>query len=170
MLERRVASLEQRNAVPSSEPTTFWVAERLKERHGTPFEKGEVSGSLVYAGVLKTPGSGSLLWQVEEPVPEVLATGWSPAAPVLAALAHPVRLEILRRLLQGAHNTQALQEIPELGTTGQLYHHLRQLQAAGFVVQNRRNDYALASEKVVSFLIIVIAAAGISHPETSADN
>jgi DNA-binding transcriptional ArsR family regulator len=88
----------------------------------------------------------------------VLSAGWQDAAGVLAALGSPVRLEILRRLLLGGETVQELQEIPELGTSGQLYHHLRDLQAAGLVVQRSRGRYRVAADKVVGCLIVVAAA------------
>ena len=81
---------------------------------------------------------------------------------MLAALGNPVRLEIVRRLLLGEVTVQQLQEMPELGTTGQLYHHLRELQAAGLVMQRRRGRYGVAPDKVVPSLIIIAAAANMA--------
>jgi len=79
---------------------------------------------------------------------------------VLAALAHPLRLEILRRLLLGARTLGELQEIEGTGTSGQVHHHLRELRGAGLVVSQRRNDYAIPAERVVPLLVIVAAALG----------
>src|SRR5262252_5654851 len=131
---------------------------RLAERTGPEFDKDGVAGSLLYAGRATTPGGGDLIWQAEHPLPGVLAEGWEDAAAVLAALGNPVRLEIIRRLLMGGETVQELQEIPGLGTTGQLYHHLRDLQAAGLVTQRRRGRYGVAADKVVPALIIIAAA------------
>jgi hypothetical protein len=69
-----------------------------------------------------------------------------------------VRLELVRRLLGGARTAQELAEIPEVGTTGQLYHHLRELQSAGLVTQRRRNDYAVPVDRVIPCLVLVAAA------------
>jgi hypothetical protein len=46
-------------------------------------------------------------------------------------------------LLAGTHTTYELAQIPGPGTAGQLYRYLRELRAAGLVVQRRRSDYAV---------------------------
>jgi DNA-binding transcriptional ArsR family regulator len=127
-----------------------------------------VAGSLVLAGTATLPGAGSVAWQEEHAVPAVVAGGWTDAAGALAALGHPVRLELIRRLLGGAHTTQELAEIPDLGTSGQLYHHLRELQAAGLVRQRRRNDYAVPADRVILCLILVAAAKSCAHVREAA--
>jgi DNA-binding transcriptional ArsR family regulator len=141
----------------------FWALDVLRQRAGEPFEHGDVSGSLMFAGVAAAPGAGPAMWQEEHPVPAMLAGDWADAVPALSALAHPVRLELIRRLLAGARTAQELSGIPEVGTSGQLYHHLRELQAAGLVTQRRRNDYAVPAERVIPCLILVAAAMGRTH-------
>src|SRR5215831_3720859 len=164
-LERRVALLEghrgERRPPPIVDTETFWALARLAERTGPEFERDGVAGSLLYAGRATTPGGGDLIWQAEHPLPGVMAEGWEEAATVLAALGSPVRLEILRRLLLGGGTVQELQEIPGLGTSGQLYHHLRDLQAAGLVTQRRRGRYGVAADKLIPALIIIAAAANM---------
>jgi DNA-binding transcriptional ArsR family regulator len=170
-LERRVALLEghrgERPPVPIVDSERFWALARLAERTGPEFDKDGVAGSLLYAGRATTPGGGDLIWQAEHPLPGVLAEGWEEAAAVLAALGNPVRLEIVRRLLLGGETVQELQEIPGLGTSGQLYHHLRDLQAAGLVTQRRRGRYGVAADKVVPALIIIAAAANMGAVMTT---
>src|SRR5215469_14578612 len=163
-LERRVALLEDDGGErpqprPIVDADTFWALARLAERTGPEFDRDGVAGSLLYAGRATTPGGGALIWQAEHPLPGVMAEGWEAAATVLAALGNPVRLEIVRRLLLGGETVQELQEIPGLGTSGQLYHHLRDLQAAGLVTQRRRGRYGVAADKVVPALITIAAAA-----------
>jgi DNA-binding transcriptional ArsR family regulator len=121
-----------------------------------------VAGSLLYAGRATTPGGGDLIWQAEHPLPDVLAEGWEDAADVLSALGSPFRLELIRALLLGRGTVQQLQEIPGLGTSGQLYHHLRDLQSVGVVTQRRRGRYGVAGDKVVPCLIIIAAAASMA--------
>ena len=162
-LERRVALLEDGRGErtpqrPIVDTDKFWALARLAERTGPEFDKEGVAGSLLFAGRATTPGGGDLIWQAEHPLPAVLAEGWEDAAVVLAALGNPVRLEIVRRLLLGGETIQELQEIPGLGTSGQLYHHLRDLQSAGLVTQRRRGRYGVAADKVVPALIIIAAA------------
>jgi DNA-binding transcriptional ArsR family regulator len=162
-LERRVAVLEDGRGGrtpqrPIVDTDKFWALARLAERTGPEFDKEGVAGSLLFAGRATTPGGGDLIWQAEHPLPAVLAEGWEDAAVVLAALGNPVRLEIVRTLLLGGETIQELQEIPGLGTSGQLYHHLRDLQSAGLVTQRRRGRYGVAADKVVPALIIIAAA------------
>jgi DNA-binding transcriptional ArsR family regulator len=166
-LERRVALIadgrgEHQPRHPIVDTQRYWALARLAERTGPEFEKDGVAGSLLYAGRATTPGGGDLIWQAEHPLPGVLAERWEDAAGVLAALGNPVRLEIVRRLLLGGETVQELQEIPELGTSGQLYHHLRDLQSAGLVTQRRRGRYGVAADKVVPSLIIIAAAASMA--------
>ena len=170
-LERRVALLEGHNGerapLPIVDKEKFWALARLAERTGPEFDRDGVAGSLLYAGRATTPGGGDLIWQAEHPLPGVLAEGWEEAAAVLAALGSPVRLEIIRRLLMGGETVQELQEIPGLGTTGQLYHHLRDLQAAGLVNQRSRGRYGVAADKVIPALIIIAAAANMGTVMTT---
>jgi DNA-binding transcriptional ArsR family regulator len=169
-LEQRVDRLEHAGAA-TAEPGTlprpvddrFWALDVLRRRSGAPFEDGDVAGSVAFAGVARAPGVGAAIWQEEHPLPAMLAGSWADAASALSALGHPVRLELIRRLLAGAHTTQELSEIPDLGTSGQLYHHLRELQAAGLVVQRRRNDYAVPTDRVVPCLVLVAAAKTCAH-------
>jgi DNA-binding transcriptional ArsR family regulator len=166
-LERRVAFLEDGSGSgqpprPILDADRFWALARLAERTGPDFERDGVAGSLLYAGRATTPGGGDLIWQEEHPLPGVLAEDWEDAAAVLAALGNPVRLEIVRRILLGGETVQQLQEIPDLGTSGQLYHHLRDLQAAGLVTQRRRGRYGVAADKVVPALVIIAAAASMA--------
>jgi DNA-binding transcriptional ArsR family regulator len=139
-LEERVGRLEQR---------------QVRETAVPPFEDGSV--------LFAETRLGAVVWQEERPVAALLAGGWADAAGALGALGHPVRLEIVRRLLAGAHTTHELAEIPDLGTSGQLYHHLRELQAAGLVTQRRRNDYAVPADRVIPCLVLVAAAQTCAH-------
>lgn len=51
---------------------------------------------------MRVPGSGEVVWQLEHPVSDVVDADPVAAARVLAALGHPLRLEIVRRLWAGA--------------------------------------------------------------------
>lgn len=165
-LERRVGALERAaTASGSGRPGSdtgsgrWWVLDRLATNTGPEFEHEGVAGSIVYGGQTTTPGGGELVWQAEHPLPDVLGADLHLAAVVLAALAHPVRLEILRHLLLGAHTLAELQQIPGIGTSRQLHHHLRELRTAGLTV-HRRNYYAVTPERVVGWLVIIATATG----------
>ncbi len=89
---------------------------------------------------------------------DLLADDWSQAAETLSALAHPVRLLLLREILQGARTTAELAAHERLGTTGQLYHHLRQLVAACWLRTTARGQYSVPGERVVPVLTVLAAA------------
>jgi len=162
-LEERVGRLEQRQQ--RAQPP-----ESGRAQFDAQFDEDGVAGSVLFAGTATTPGTAAtpgtattVDWQEEHPLPALLAGSWAEAAGALAALGHPVRLELIRRLLAGAHTTHELAEIPDLGTSGQLYHHLRELQAAGLVIQRRRNDYAVPADRVIPCLVLVAAAQSCAH-------
>jgi DNA-binding transcriptional ArsR family regulator len=82
---------------------------------------------------------------------------------VLAALGHPARARIVRSLLAGgALGTADLQEAAGLGSTGQLYHHLRSLTYCGLVEQDARGSYRVAPGAVVPALVLLVAAADVA--------
>jgi hypothetical protein len=74
-----------------------------------------------------------------------------------AALGHPVRLLLLGRSPRWAE----LQELDEVGTTGQLYHHLKQLVAVSWLQNAGRGRYAVLGNRVVPLLVLLAA----THPE-----
>ncbi|MGH7912697.1 MAG: ArsR/SmtB family transcription factor [Candidatus Dormibacteraceae bacterium] len=161
-LEARLDRLERPTPVstppPILDPERFWALDALRRREGETPDEQPVAGRVVFAGLARAPGVGAAMWQEEHLIPALLEREWAGAAPTLAALAHPVRLEIIRRLIAGDRTTAQLSAIPGLGTSGQLYHHLRELQGAGLVVQQRRNDYAVATDRAVQCLILIAAA------------
>ena len=63
----------------------------------------------------------------------------------------------------GAHTTYGLAQIPGLGTAGQVCHDLRERQAAGLVVQRRRNGYAVPAGWVIACVVLVAAAPGCAN-------
>ncbi|MEJ7798499.1 MAG: helix-turn-helix domain-containing protein, partial [Solirubrobacteraceae bacterium] len=158
-MERRLTALEAASGADASRPPgpavpadPFWLLDRLARNTGAGFSRGEVAGSVAYGGRVRAPGAGELVWQLEHAVPDILEADLGAASAVLGALGHPLRLEILRRLLLGARTLGELQDIASSGTSGQVHHHLRELRAAGLVVSQRRNDYAIPADRVVALL------------------
>lgn len=139
----------------------YWLLERLARNTGPKFTHEHVSGSVAFGGMVHTgPDTPDFSWQAEYTLPDVLAADLASAAAVLAAMGHPLRLEVLRRLLLGASTVGELQEIEGIGTTGQVHHHIRELRAAGLVVSRRRNHYAVPGDRVVHMLVMISAALG----------
>jgi hypothetical protein len=160
-LEERVRRLEDgstlradppRDGVPPTVRDRFWALEGLKER----LAAGD--GAVLFAGVVPTPTGGWYEWQWGSGTDELLQGDWSPLGPALAALGHPVRLLLLRQVLSGAGTVAELQQRGELGTSGQLYHHLRQLANAGWLRVVARGRYAVPPDRVVPLLVVLAAA------------
>lgn len=158
-LEHRVAALEAGAAVaaPDASPSratadgTFWLLEALDRL--LPAHQGAVA----YGGRLVADG-GRLQWQVTRLQDDLVSEDWGDLAPRLAALGHPVRLQLLRALAGGPMAVAELTALPGLGTAGQAYHHLRELDAAGWIVAPQRGRWALAPARAVPLLALLAAA------------
>lgn len=157
-LAARVAALE--TAAPATEaedgatsPTAggediFWALNAMKER-------STENGQVMLVGSLTT-ADGPVEWQEGRDPAGILETNWGDHAASFAALGNPVRLELLRHILNGTHRTADLAALDDLGTTGQLHHHLRQLVATGWVRQSGRGAYDIPAGRVVPLLACLI--------------
>lgn len=155
-LETQVAALTERLTAappaPQVSPDTFWALDGLKQRLPS-----DAPGAVLYTGTVRVADQ-HYDWQYGRTVDDLLAADWTALASTLSALAHPVRLRLLREVLGGRQSTSELAEIEELGTTGQLHHHLRQITAAGWLRSAGRGRYAVPAERVVPLLAILTAA------------
>jgi DNA-binding transcriptional ArsR family regulator len=156
----RTADEDASDAEPAA--TKYWVLHHLARKTGPSYTRGEVSGSLAFGGVAQMgPGRVvDLTRSGEFTVPDVMACDLPSAAVVLAALGHPVRLELLRRMLLGATTVGELQQVHGIGSTGQVHHHLRELRAARYVASAKRNQYAVLGDRIVHLLVILAASEG----------
>ena len=82
-------------------------------------------------------------------------------ATVLGSLGSPARLTLLTALVDAPRSSPELQEALGESSTGQLYHHLRDLQAAGLIHQPKRGRYEIVAHTVVPLLTILAAARDI---------
>lgn len=159
-LTERVAALEGSRspgapaAVPDDE--TYWALDGLVARRGQ--DATTARGSVMMVGSVEVPTGGTVSWQQEAGSEGLIEVEWGDRAAAFAALGHPVRVELLRRILQGVRTTAALAALDELGTTGQLHHHLRQLVAAGWVRQSGRGSYEIPASRIVPLLVCIVAA------------
>jgi DNA-binding transcriptional ArsR family regulator len=87
-------------------------------------------------------------------------------AQVLSVLGSEVRLAILRSLLQSPKNAGELVAELRLGTTGQAYHHLRELERAGYVEQ-REGRYRFVQRFIRLYLTALALASdtGAAAPD-----
>ncbi|MBO1435736.1 helix-turn-helix domain-containing protein [Meiothermus sp. CFH 77666] len=152
-IEARLAALELASRTPSNPSEgAFWALDYLRQT-------ARPGGEVVFAGHAEV-ASGTWGWQWGLPVGSLLSVPWAEVAPSLAALAHPLRLEILRAVLNGKSSSQDLQHLVEVGTTGQLYHHLKELQSGGWLKAGKRGSYTVPPERVIPLLVILSAAGG----------
>jgi len=157
-LEARLDALESgptaADAVPAGEAgrDQFWALHRLKAEV-VPLA-GE-RGALLFTGAVQLPTGKAVEWQEGHAAGALLDEDWSPLAAGLSALAHPIRLLLLQQVLGGARTVAELAAHESLGTTGQLYHHLRQLTGAGWLRASTRGRYEVPPERVVPLLIVL---------------
>ena len=154
-LAARVEALEGRD--PASVSTTapngddpLWILTGIKQRVPDP-------GAVVFAGAVRT-AAGPVEWQVGFPADRILEDDWSTVAASIGALGNPVRLALLHAVIGGATTVAELSAGEGMGTTGQLYHHLNQLVAQGWLVATGRGHYSIPAERVVPLLVILSAA------------
>ncbi len=168
-LERRVARLESRiDGGAAARRTTRDAAPLRAVLYGWRHEAEEQSlpGTVGYLGAAYIAGRESS-WARQHSLAELLPADWSPAVGILESLASRPRLALLRTLLQEGQRTSAeLQEAlgrdQEETTSGQLYHHLRALQAARLIMQRRRGEYVIAPQGVITVLTILAVALGLA--------
>jgi hypothetical protein len=129
----------------------FWALDGVKRRLDPP-------GGVVFAGSVAVP-AGPVDWQITLTTDGLLASDWAQAAPSLAALGNATRLGLLQAVVGGADTVAQISAEGGLGSTGQLYHHLGQLVATGWLVAAGRGRYAVPPERVVP-LLVVLAATG----------
>jgi DNA-binding transcriptional ArsR family regulator len=155
--ERKEA--EKRPDPPAAAPVglDLELLERLQGRSGPLYEEGDERGAVLYAGSARF-GDRSYVWQVERSVPGLLGVEKEPLASVISALASTSRLRLLKELLRGAASNQQLQEALGEVSVGQLYHHLKELQASGLIAQKRRGSYEIKTQAVIPLLAILAAS------------
>lgn len=157
-LEERVAALEERLTAspPEGNPATddvFWALNGIRERYPAP-------GAVLFAGTASTPGGERYEYQYGLETSHLLDADWAPFADSLAALGNPVRLAILRAVLGGTETVAGLAEELGAGTAGQIYHHVNQLSAQGWLAAHARSRYRVPGARVIPLLAILTAAAG----------
>lgn len=69
-----------------------------------------------------------------------------------------MRLRLLRELVGGRRSAAELAELEGIGTTGQIYHHLRQLTGTGWLHTTGRGRYEVPPGRVVPLLVTLSAA------------
>ncbi|PYG00119.1 Helix-turn-helix domain-containing protein [Georgenia satyanarayanai] len=152
-LEERVAALESRLATEPDDvapDSPLWALEGLQAREEDP-------GAVLLVGHVELPDGRRAQWQLGAVTDDLLGADWTEGADVLVALGHPVRLRLLQRVLGGAMTVAELVDTDGVGTSGQVYHHLRQLTAAGWLRALGGGRYEVPVARVVPLLAVVLA-------------
>ena len=140
-LEARVAALEQ----ASSPESISLPSSGAETDHGTVTFKGDVE---LPAGTYSYEWTRPAAWITDQP--------WDDAMGRIAALAHPVRGAIMRHLLATPASVTELVESELVSSTGTAYHHLKELQAAGWV-HKQDGVFKIPPARVVPLMAMVIA-------------
>lgn len=155
-VEQAIASLQGVSNVGddvhgSGSNDTLWALEGLRSR-------APEGGAVLYTGAIDLPTGGMVHWQYGLGAAVVFAQDWSEHAAALTALGHPVRLQILHAVLHGTTTVAALVEELDTGTSGQIYHHLKELTATGWLASGRRGTYEVPAARIIPLLAILVAA------------
>ncbi|WP_069171492.1 ArsR/SmtB family transcription factor [Streptomyces griseus] len=163
-LERRIAALESAGdrGAPELGDGDFWALDGLKDQLDRVGDAA-ADGGVLFTGAVRLPAGERYEWQYGALTAGLLGADedrpdWSEAAEPLAALGHPVRLRLLREILGGRRTAAELAGLDETGTTGQIYHHLRLLTAAGWLQTAGRGRYEVPGARVVPLLVVLTAA------------
>ncbi|MFG2554550.1 ArsR/SmtB family transcription factor [Streptomyces sp. NPDC048581] len=162
-LEQRVADLERRlAALENAQPTAphlgegdFWALHGFKEQLAA---LKAADGGVLFTGAVRLPTGERYEWQHGALTEGLLDDDWTESAESFAALGHPVRLRLLREVVGGRRTAAELAELDEVGTTGQIYHHLRQLTGAGWLHTTGRGRYEVPPGRVVPLLVALSTA------------
>lgn len=158
-LERRVVALEQTVANAADRSSTI-----PDDSHGDDgFALLSTFDSLVPAGGAAIVGSvpragGVVRWQYALADATISHLDWAERAATMAALGSPVRLKLLQLIDGGLDASSELAARDDLGTTGQVSHHLRALVAAGWLESFARGRYRIPPARLVPLLAVLVAA------------
>ena len=161
-LEARVAALEGRASAEHTDPTSrtstqattedsiYWLVDALAPNEQLP------DGSVIFGGNINV-GKRAYAYQWQRPTTFVTDEEWTENLERLSALAHPVRGEILRRLLAAPATAAELVEEDIVSSTGTAYHHLSALTHAGWTTKSG-GEYAIRPPRVIPLLTIITAS------------
>jgi DNA-binding transcriptional ArsR family regulator len=161
-LADRVARLE--GSVSAAPPRDGQIVRALLDAIEGDSERSTGSAAVVYAGA--GPWQDEVVaWQMGRTWDEARAVPLEPVARALSALASATRLRIVGELLAGPVSTGELAERLDLPSSGQLFHHLKELLAAGVIHQPIRGRYAIRRQHVVPVLAVLSATTDLSGPD-----
>ena len=129
----------------------FWALDGLKARIPDP-------GAVLFTGAVAGPGGERYEYQYGLDTAHLFDLDWASFAEPLAALGHPLRLAILRAVAGGTETVAGLVEELDAGTAGQIYHHVNQLAARGWLAAHARSRYRIPPARMIPLLAVLTAA------------
>ncbi len=115
------------------------------------------SGYVYYAGQYQSNGQ-LLRWEPKErQLKQLLSIGTEKISKILSALGSKPRLDIITSILIESLTGTEIVEKLGLGTTGQLYHHLKALQGADLLSQDKSGRYTLPDHRKLPLLLLLSA-------------
>jgi DNA-binding transcriptional ArsR family regulator len=119
-------------------------------------------------GAVNIEGKPHSWWSIryDNAVPKLLTNPDYKVAQILSVLGSEVRLAILRHLLDAPKTAAEIVAALSLKTTGQAYHHLRELERAGYVKQKEGGRYHFDMGRGAVYLTALALAADAGAAET----
>ena len=163
VLRTRLTELEEQvaSAVSAGVLTSSFQARTTSsppDSEAPTSQAGTIQGTLSYTGTIQLAGRPFRFQQrlpaqsLFEVAPEVLSQ-------IFAAFSIPHRVIILRTLCERSCTAQQLQEVLGMGSSGQLYHHLKELLATGLITQRERSSvYTIDPPKVIPICAALMVA------------
>lgn len=154
LVEKRLTALEP---ATSLDPRLVVRGDILGALEGLEQRVQHSVGSVLMTGAVTVPRGHRAQSQMQVAAHELFEIDFASRAASLSALAHPVRLQLLQRLLTDASTVEEVREAGDFGTSGQVYHHLRQLVAADWVTSLGSSRYEVPPDRIVPLLVILMA-------------
>jgi ArsR family transcriptional regulator, arsenate/arsenite/antimonite-responsive transcriptional repressor len=155
-----------------SEQPINQLQEQLTTALQASLEQGDEQQPIIgHFGVIQVEGKYQRWWSIRynHAVSKLLTNPDYKVAQILSVLGSEVRLAILRRLLDGPQTVAEIVAALDLKTTGQAYHHIRELERAGYIKQREGGKYHfdMARGRVYLSALALAADAGAEEPEES---
>ncbi|TVX94682.1 ArsR family transcriptional regulator [Paenibacillus agilis] len=119
----------------------------------------ESAGHVYYAGQYQANGQ-LLRWEPKDKqLEQLLQISTEKSSKILAALGSKPRLDIIIAILNESLTGAEIVEKLNMGTTGQLYHHLKALNGANLIEQDKSGRYTVPDHRKLPLLLLLSAAA-----------
>ncbi|WP_245583617.1 ATP-binding protein [Paenibacillus assamensis] len=117
------------------------------------------SGNVYYAGQYQANGQ-LLRWEPKDKqLEQLLQISTEKSSKILSALGSKLRLDIIIAILNESLTGAEMVEKLNMGTTGQLYHHLKALNGANLIEQDKSGRYTVPDHRKLPLLLLLSAAA-----------